>query len=82
MRYTITIKDNENGKITKEIKANAIIIGFANGENCGEFKALEATNIEAAGAIWSAKKAIKDITSKFPETELLTQYLETEKFDD
>ena len=86
MRYTITIKDNENSKITKEIKANAIIIGFANGENCGNLKVLDATNIEVVGAILSTKEAIKDITSKYCQTgklvEIAEKFGQMEKVDD
>ncbi len=77
MKYNITIKDNETGKVMKVFDTNAIVgaIGAGKGEVHGIFLT-QCTKTEIAEAVLTATKTINTVVEGDKELKLLVMLSE------
>jgi hypothetical protein len=72
MKYTVTIKDNESGKILEELECNAIVGGASlNEEESVSIGITNCNGAELLGTCKSAKMAILAVLEKDPALDIM-----------
>lgn len=67
MKFTITLKDNETGKIINSIDANAIIAGISEEDKYSSLAATACNGEDLLGTLDAAKNAIKNTLEGVPK---------------
>lgn len=79
MKYTVTIKDNETGKIVREVECNSIVGGVSfNDTESASIGISSCNGKELLGACQSARKAISKIIKDSPALRLFYSLYEME----
>ncbi|MGN0804387.1 MAG: hypothetical protein ACI4MS_03285 [Candidatus Coproplasma sp.] len=79
MKYNITIKDNDTGKVIKSMDVNAIIAGLSVNDGSVSFALTACNGEDLFNTIISTKKSIDEVVSTAPQLSALLALYEMDK---
>ena len=75
-KYKLTVTDTEAGDVCYEFEAKCIIAGISNNDERKALALSQCNAIDLAGAVASARKAIKGVEKTHPEIGFLVRVIE------